>query len=207
MGKGVLSLNEKEAEFEIEYQYPYKRNEKSAIYYGRDTYQKVKRKLFLAFEDVFKGNSEISLEKIRDSDTLIVILNSAIDLQDSDTLRGISFNLKNIATGDVFTANDSEPRVVESIQDAPRGTKKPLKKYLPSCKYKLEASFIGYRQIEIDIANNGVYRADVKLAVADFEFKSGDRKIFIIHRYEGDIYIRSKDNRKIFFTNKSCYWN
>lgn len=198
VGIGVLALKPGN-EFEIDYEFPLKRKQTGKAYYGKGTYVQRKNKLFLTFEDLPAARSEIALTKIRDSDSLVVIINSVRDPLNGDTIVGTSVRFLP-ADGNMIPA-------MRSVETAYSTRDQTVLRSRMKRPVTLQLSFIGYRTAQRTIDQPGVYRADVKLASgnADVEFRKGDQKIFRVSRSDGELYIRDVRNRKIFFTLESCY--
>lgn len=197
---GIGSLELKPGnEFEIDYEFPLKRKRTGKVYYGKGTYVQCKKKLFLTFEDLPPARSEIALTKIRDSDSLIVIINTVRDPLSGDTIYG--------ANVQYLPADRKRIPAMESTATAFSKQNQTVLRYRMKEPVMLQSSFIGYRTAQRTIDQPGVYRADVKLAFgyADVEFRSGDQKTFRVSRADGELYIRDTRNRKIFFTLESCY--
>jgi hypothetical protein len=200
IGIGSLALKPNNT-FEIDYEFPLKRKQAGKMYYGKGTYVQDKKKLFLTFEDLPPARSEITLKKIRDSDSLVVIITTVRDPLSGDTIYGANVQCLS-AAGKVIPAMEPEATVYNKKDQTVlrHQMKEPV---------TLQSSFIGYRTAQRTIDQPGVYHAEVKLAFgySDVVFRRGDQKTFRISRSDGQLYIRDMSNRKIFFTLESCYCN
>jgi hypothetical protein len=205
IGSGALILKPGNA-FEMDYEFPLKRKQAGKIYYGKGTYVQQKRKLFLTFNDLPSEKSEIVLTRIRDSDSLIVVVKAVCDThhepRGDSSVYGATVQYLPASPHQIVPVTNS----TASVYGDPGQT---VLRYRMNKPVIFQVSFIGYQTVQRRIDQPGVYEAHVKLAFgyADVAFRAGDKKTFMISRSDGELYIRDITNRKIFFSTQSCYGN
>jgi hypothetical protein len=204
VGIGVLKIVD-ENRFEIEYEERYKKQDRIVI--GRGTYTQQKRLLTLHFEDIPVVAPEIRLEKIGDDNKVVIEVVRVIDPAAPDSAGSALLVVRKANDKKVY-----KEMWVDQAREAgsPPVTEDFTLEYQPTsldpADWLLEVSFMNRNKTQISFPGPGRYRAEIIMPseYADARLSSNDSQTFSVTRYPGEIVIRQKENRKIFFTTESC---